>query len=127
MELHQSDVSDFISNGGAALADTTASPGGGTGHYLRQFGPVGAESVAMYRERLAKNRGNSYLAPLALTPDADTPKYQIFGNFDCKPSGGERAHDSENPGCQLAPKQQFGGRLQGSFPRVEPADYGKGG
>src|SRR4029079_16258716 len=37
LEMSQSQVSDFISQGGAAVADTTASPGGGTGHYLRQF------------------------------------------------------------------------------------------
>ena len=40
-EASQFQVSDFITNGAAALADTTASPSGGVGHYLRQFGPTG--------------------------------------------------------------------------------------
>ena len=40
LEMSQLQVSDFISYGAAALADTTASPGGGIGHYLRQFGPT---------------------------------------------------------------------------------------
>ncbi len=124
LELNQSNVSDFISNGAAALANTTASPGGGTGHYLRQFGPIGAESVAMYRQRLAKNRGNSYLPPLALTPSAEGAPFQIFRNFDCKPSGGERKPEGDTPGCLLAKPQTFGGRLQGSFPHVDAADYG---
>ena len=57
LELSQLQVSDFISYGGAALADTTASPGGGIGHYLRQFGPLGAESAAIYPERMRTNRG----------------------------------------------------------------------
>src|SRR5215217_9441313 len=63
LESTQGQVSDFITNGAAALADTTASPAGGTGHYLRQLGPVGSESLAMYRNRLSTNRGNTYLPP----------------------------------------------------------------
>src|SRR5919198_720557 len=66
LELNQSQVSDFITNGAAPLADTTTSPSGGVGHYLRQFGPAGLESAAIYRERLPSDRGNSYLAPTAL-------------------------------------------------------------
>ena len=125
LELHQFDVTDFLSNGGAALADTTPSPGGGIGHYLRQFGPTGSESVAMARKRIEINRGNSYLPPLALA-DKKGADFKIFPNFDCKPSGGERPPQGNSPGCFLAGKLQFGGRLQGRFPRVEAADYGKG-
>ena len=61
-ETSQFQVSDFVTNGAAALADTTASPSGGIGHYLRQFGPTGTESLAIHRERLKTNRGNSYPA-----------------------------------------------------------------
>src|SRR3954471_20750884 len=59
LELSQYQVSDFMSYGAAALSDTTASPGGGVGHYLRQFGPTGAESAAIYTQRVKTNRGNS--------------------------------------------------------------------
>src|SRR3954451_11336322 len=124
LELSQSQVSDFITNGATALADTTASPGGGTGHYLRQLGPTGAESLAIYRERPATDRGNSYLPPEALF--GDHKGTFIFPNFDCKPSGGEVAPSEGNPGCRVQKRVRFGGRLQGAFPHVDAARYGGG-
>jgi phospholipid/cholesterol/gamma-HCH transport system substrate-binding protein len=122
LELSQSQVSDFITNGATALADTTASPGGGTGHYLRQLGPTGAESLAIYRERPSTNRGNTYLPPEALFGDHQG-KF-IFPNFDCKPSGGEVSPSEGNPGCRVQKRVPFGGRLQGAFPHVDAARYG---
>ena len=116
-ETSQFQVSDFITNGAAALADTTASPSGGVGHYLRQFGPTGAESLAIHRERLKTNRGNSYPAPLALFGDLEGKG--IFPNYDCKPSGGEVAPTEGNPGCRVADQQIFGGKPQGTFPHVD--------
>ncbi len=48
LAIHQPLVSDFISNGAGSLAaTTTAFGGGGTGHYLRQFGPTGPETLAL--------------------------------------------------------------------------------
>ena len=44
LETSQLQVSDFISYGAAALADTTESPGGGVGHYLRQLGRPGSRA-----------------------------------------------------------------------------------
>src|SRR4051795_11770712 len=122
LELSQFQVSDFITNGAAALADTTASPSGGTGHYLRQLGPTGAESLAIYRERPSTNRGNTYLPPLALFGDHQG-KF-IFPNFDCKPSGGEVTPTKGNRGCRKQKRVHFGGRLQGDFPHVNAANYG---
>jgi ABC-type transporter Mla subunit MlaD len=127
LEINQGQISDFFANGGGALADTTQSPSGGTGHYLRQFGPTGAESAAIYRERLATDRGNAYLAPGDLF---DTPEVQpslMFPNFDCRASGGEKpspypAQDGD-PGCRVSKKFNFQNRLQGQFPHVEAADY----
>jgi phospholipid/cholesterol/gamma-HCH transport system substrate-binding protein len=124
LELSQSQVSDFITNGAAALADTEPSPSGGNGHYLRQLGPVGAESLAIYRERLKTNRGNSYPPQLALF--GDLKGSGIFPNYDCKPSGGPVAPSEGNPGCRVADKQTVGGKLQGTFPHVDQADYGTG-
>jgi virulence factor Mce-like protein len=91
LELYQYQVSDFLGNAAAGLADTkeTATPGA-TGHYLRQQGPSGAEQLGFYGERLPSNRGNTYLAPLALA-QRDTNQRLIFPNWDCKntSSGGE--------------------------------------
>src|SRR5215208_405022 len=119
LELSQSQVSDFITNGAAALADTTTSPSGGVGHYLRQLGPTGAESLAIYRDRLKTNRGNAYPPQLALFGDLEGKG--IFPNYDCKASGGEVNPSEGNPGCRVADPQNVGGRLQGTFPHVDQA------
>lgn len=52
--------------------------------------------------------------------------FKIFGNHDCKPSGGEREPAGSDPGCYVAGKFEFGGRPQGQFPQVEATDYGTG-
>ena len=120
-EMSQFQVSDFVTNGAAALADTTASPSGGVGHYLRQFGPTGTETLAIHRERLKTNRGNSYPAPLALFGDLEGKG--IFPNTDCRPSGGEVAPTEGNPGCRVADPQVFGGKTQGVFPHIDETSY----
>jgi len=137
-ELNQWLVADFLNFGAAALAAKTASPGGGTGHYLRQFGPLGAESVAMYRERLPSNRGNSYFQPLSLAAsEADGGRtydhFKITGQFDCRNSGERPAPTDGQPGCWVQNKNPFDphklafqNRVQGSFPHVEANDYGNG-
>jgi phospholipid/cholesterol/gamma-HCH transport system substrate-binding protein len=137
LEASQWQVADFLSYGAAALSAKTASPGGGTGHYLRQFGPLGAESVAMYKERLPSNRGNSYFKPLALASTAiddgrTYDAYKITGQFDCRNSGGEKRAPTADgtPGCWVAGHNPFDptpftfqGKVQGAFPHVEAADY----
>ena len=136
-ELNQWLVADFLNFGAAALAAKTASPGGGTGHYLRQFGPLGAESVAMYPERLPTNRGNSYFQPLSLAAsEADGgrayDRFKITGQFDCRNSGEKPAPTDGSPGCVVQGKNPFDphkftfqNRVQGSFPHVEANDYSK--
>ena len=127
LEFSQYQVSDFLHNGAAAIADTTVSPSGGMGHYLRQIGVFGSESLAIYPERQASNRGNTYFKPGELNPTALQAKYQMFGNWDCKPSGGEvEGNDEENRlGCWVAPNMTFKNKLQGRFPHVEAEDYSK--
>jgi phospholipid/cholesterol/gamma-HCH transport system substrate-binding protein len=123
LEMSQFDVADFITNGAVALADTTHSESGGVGHYLRQFGPLGAESAAMYHERLPTNRGNSYMGPLA-AHDANGQGRYIFPNWDCRPSGGAQPPEGREPGCYEQQPLQADQQLQRTFPHVEPADYG---
>jgi len=123
LEMSQMQVSDFISYGAAALSDTTASPGGGVGHYLRQFGPLGAESAAIYRERLPTNRGETYVGPRHLWgPPA--MKYLMQPSTDCANAGGDHPPSQGNPGCWKHEPMRFQGRLQGDFPHIEAADYG---
>jgi phospholipid/cholesterol/gamma-HCH transport system substrate-binding protein len=126
LEASQLQVSDFISYGAAALADTTESAGGGVGHYLRQFGPTGAESAAIYPQRLKTNRGQTYVGPEHLFgPEAMT--YLMSPSSDCRNAGGETKPSDGTPGCWEAPQLQFGGRIQGDFPHIEAADYTKRG
>ncbi len=123
-EASQMQVTDFISQGSAALADTTVSKSGGTGHYLRQLGPTGAESVAIHRERLATNRGNTYFTPLGVLSTPEEDVYKSLPSFDCRNMGGPRPQRGSEPGCWEQPPMQFQGRLQGRFPHVEREDYG---
>src|SRR5205823_4607503 len=75
LSLHQQLISDFISNGATGIAAKTSSlPAGGSGltcpvqggspqpcgHYLRQFGPTGPETLSLYAERAKTNRGDVY-------------------------------------------------------------------
>ena len=141
LSLHQQLTSDFISNGAAGLAATTTSFGGdGTGHYLRQFGPVGAETLSYSTNRDADNRGNTYPPPLWL---AEPQSFSAGGNFpgsfalpgwDCNNTGAPGNGDkgaSGTPGqfvqgsqaCWTAPPL---GNLIGqkqSFPHVNAATY----
>jgi phospholipid/cholesterol/gamma-HCH transport system substrate-binding protein len=84
---HQQLVSDFISNGAAGLAATTTSfSGNGIGHYLRQFSPVGSETLSFATSRDSNNRGNTYPGPVWL----DNAENFAKGNFpawDCKNTG----------------------------------------
>ncbi len=122
LETSQSQVSDFISYGGAALADTTASPGGGVGHYLRQFGPLGVESSAIWPERAPTNRGQTYVGPKQLYgPEANT--YLDAPSTDCSNTGGTHPAQQGNPGCWKHDPIKFQGRLQGDFPHVEADNY----
>jgi phospholipid/cholesterol/gamma-HCH transport system substrate-binding protein len=89
LELHQQLISDFISNGGASLFARTASFGGdGTGHYLRQFGPTGPETLSFSPTRDSGNRGNTYPSPLWLP--SGSPEDFTNNNipaWDCKNTG----------------------------------------
>ena len=121
---------DFISQGAWALASTTNSPSGGVGHYLRQFQPLGAESVGLFPFRDPGNRGNTYLPPLALA-DSDAAKHQIFPNWDCKPSGGPVEGKAgvgpigSAPACFTQPGglPHVSSGDTGQFPHVQAANY----
>src|SRR3954452_19343802 len=88
---HQHTLTDVFANLGAATAArTVTSDPRGTGHYLRQYGPTGAETVAVHPERLASNRGNAYINPLGLTGPDQSRRGGIIASFDCRNAGGDR-------------------------------------
>jgi phospholipid/cholesterol/gamma-HCH transport system substrate-binding protein len=128
LSLHQQLISDFISVGASGLAAKTNSfGGGGVGHYLRQFSPIGTETLSLYANRDADNRGNTYPPSLWL---AD-PENLVNGNFpswDCSNTGasgngsepavqGELGHEA----CWVAPT--LPGARPGQIPEITRAAY----
>ena len=127
LEYNQLTTADFISNGAATLADTTSTvTDQEMGHYLRQFGPIGPESIAMYAQRPAASRGNAYLRPDALTGEK-RDRYMMFGNFDCKNAGGERMTSvpdtSDAPSCFVQDPPAWPPGNKNRYPHIDRADY----
>jgi ABC-type transporter Mla subunit MlaD len=129
LEYQQLMTADFISNGAAALADTTSTvTDQEMGHYLRQFGPVGPETVGMYPQRPAASRGNAYPRPDALTGE-QRDRYMMFGNFDCKNAGGERMttvpNTTDDPSCFVQAPPAWPPGNTNPYPHITPANYSK--
>ncbi len=141
--LHQQLMSDFVSNLPSGLAATTTSfSGNGIGHYLRQFQPVGPETLSFNTtNRDSANRGNTYPPPLWLADPRDFSaggKYPgSFGlpAWDCNNTGApgdgsqpaspapSSALQTGQPACWVAPPL---GSLIGQnskFPHITAAHY----
>jgi phospholipid/cholesterol/gamma-HCH transport system substrate-binding protein len=138
LSLHQQLISDFLSNLPSGLAATTTSfSGNGVGHYLRQFQPVGPETLSIAANRDAANRGNTYPPPLWLAnPRNFSAGGKYPGSFglpawDCNNTGApgdgsqpaRPAPPTGQPACWVAPP--LGSLLQqsGKFPHVTAAHY----
>jgi phospholipid/cholesterol/gamma-HCH transport system substrate-binding protein len=124
--LYSHDVADFTGYGAGGLANTIHSPSGGIGHYLRQFGANGPETVSIYSQRTPNSRGNAYLSPTALT-GPEIARRLIWPNWDCNPSNGET--DATQPGkpdshaaCWVQPPFQFQGKSL-KYPQVAADNY----
>ncbi len=133
LEYHQITVADFISNGAGALADTVPTRNDfERGHYLRQFGPTGAETAAMYTSRPANSRGNAYLNPGALQGKERSLR-MMFPNFDCANTGkgGDGTYQTkvpdtnDAPSCWVQPLPQYPPGNTNKYPHIEAADYSK--
>jgi phospholipid/cholesterol/gamma-HCH transport system substrate-binding protein len=131
IEGHQQLTSDFITQGAAGFFPRTNNfGGGGTGHYLRQFGPSGPETLSYAANRDADNRGNTYPSSLWLG--------QIFnagGNFpgdwglpawDCRNTGGNHGSTDAvaggHPACWTQPVLP-GSHTQYKVPPINAASY----
>jgi phospholipid/cholesterol/gamma-HCH transport system substrate-binding protein len=132
LEYNQRLVGDFIGNGAGALVDTVPvrRPDIEIGHYLRQFGPVGPESVAIYPNRPTSNRGNAYLPPTAYS-GPERARQMIVPSFDCKntKSGGAETtqfpDQGGDPSCWTAPPAAYPPGNKSEFPHIEKLDYNK--
>jgi len=141
LEYNQALFTNFFSAGISGVADTEASTnasgvrdesGNVIGHYLRQFGPAGPESLAAYPNRLPSHRGNPYILGTQLASDYSGKKgVEIpFPQDDCNNTGGPVPNNDSgppagHPACWLAPDIVFGGKQQGKFPHVDAANYAK--
>ena len=126
LSLHQQLIADFISNGAGGISATTTSfAGNGIGHYLRQFSPIGPETLSFWTNRDPNNRGNTYPPSLWLADPRDLT-HGIFPAWDCKNSGaggsGAVAPTNTHPGCWVAPKLP-GASAQGKIPHIGRASY----
>lgn len=129
---HQNTLTDMFANlGGATAAKGIPSTDPqATGHYLRQYGPAGAETVAVHPRRLSGNRGNAYLNPLELiNPNLHTKG--VPPAFDCKNTGVGGTGEKEategpqgSPACYLQAPYAFRGATR-KFPHIERFDYSK--
>ena len=129
---HQQLISDFISNGASGIAATTTSfSGNGVGHYLRQFSPVGSETLSLAANRDSNNRGNTYPGPTWLA-DPQALARGNFASWDCKNTGarGDGSGPTNNipagsPGsqeaCWVAPT--LPGGQPGQIPHLLAATY----
>ena len=118
-------LSDMFANLGVATAAKVNVPGPDqTGHYLRQFGPVGPESFAAQPNRGAGNRGNAYLNPLGVINSPDAQKFKILPSHDCRNSGGEKEPGGSpaTPGCRVEKPFPFQGRSE-QYPRIQTDNY----
>ena len=132
LSLHQQLVSDFISNGGAAMAATTTSfAGSSPGHYLRQQSPTGPETLSFAANRDSNNRGNTYPPSLWLAQVSDFTNGN-FPSWDCKntgaggdgsvPASGEAPTPGSQESCWVAPLlPNAPGQYQ--IPHIGPATY----
>jgi hypothetical protein len=134
---HQQLISDFISDGGAAFFARTQTAGGsGTGHYLRQWGPSGPETLSFSQTRSSDNRGNTYPAPLWLpSGNYATPDF-ANGNlpaWDCKNVGNGTGPNNYTPAGSGPPATQScwvqptlpGSPGQYLIPHINAAQYSK--
>ena len=91
LQYNQHAMADFVGNGGGALSDVAPlsdaeKKTGAIGHYLRQLGPIGPETIAIYTSRPQAERGNAYLGGIQLQ-GPNHAKYNIPPSVDCANTG----------------------------------------
>lgn len=125
--VHIYTLSDMFANLGVATQAKVKRPSAGTnGHYLRQFGPSGTETVSIYPRRLPSNRGNAFLNPLGVMSTPEGAKSKILPNWDCNNAGGEKEPTTGTggtPGCRVQKPFVYKGRLTERFPHNNPSNY----
>jgi len=88
-DAYSGNVTDFLANPGAGLADTIPPVGGqpAARHALRQLGYISPESLTINPVRLKSNRGNGYIAPNGIGAPASVAQNELFASHDCNNTG----------------------------------------
>jgi ABC-type transporter Mla subunit MlaD len=119
LSAYSGNVTDFIANPSAGLADTLAPVPGQPAprHALRQIGYISPESLTIYPTRQNYNRGNSYLPPNGIGNPQSVGNNELFPSHDCRNTGNggngfvtpTSAPNKQTPGI-------FPTTVNGSFP-----------
>ena len=123
--VHVYTLTDMFANLGVATAAKVKNPGpDAMGHYLRQFGPLGSEAVAIQPTRNSSNRGNVYLNPLGVLSSPEGAKFKVLPSWDCDNSGGEKEPGGSpvTPGCRVQKPYNFKGRAT-HYPQLLAENY----
>ncbi len=130
LEGHQQLTADFISQGGPSFfARTTSFGGDGTGHYLRQFGPAGPETLSLAPNRDSNNRGNNYPSSLWLAQIFNAGGHYAndwgLPSWDCKNTGGNHPSSAAAGGAPACwtQSQQPGAAAPYTVPSISAATY----
>jgi phospholipid/cholesterol/gamma-HCH transport system substrate-binding protein len=103
-------VSDFLSNPSSSTADFLPfqSNQGAPLHLSRQMTIFTAETLSIYQNRLATNRGNGYLQPFAIGSFYPTTQAEIFPSHDCDNTFGGQPVTHDPPS---SPPQEESGQF----------------
>jgi phospholipid/cholesterol/gamma-HCH transport system substrate-binding protein len=92
LDFYRTVVADFLANPSAgttgALPPVAGQPN--PRHLSRQMSIFNAETLSIWPERLATNRGNGYLLPGAIANPRSASEGEVFPNFDCARTGSTR-------------------------------------
>jgi virulence factor Mce-like protein len=121
---HENTLTDMFANLGVSqAAKTKGGDDKAVGHYLRQIGPTGTETVSFWPRRLPSNRGNAYWNPLGLV-SPELGKSGIQASHDCINAGGPKDAGGvpPSPPCREEKPYTYRGRTD-KFERVTQDDY----
>jgi phospholipid/cholesterol/gamma-HCH transport system substrate-binding protein len=92
LDFYRTVVADFLANPSAGTAGALPPVAGQPNprHLSRQMSIFNAETLSIWPERLATNRGNGYLLPGAIANPRSASEGEVFPNFDCARTGSTR-------------------------------------
>lgn len=128
LNFHKRNVTDFLGAPGFAHAGHagTSPEDPAPQHVLRIIQNRSSETLSIWQQRLATNRGNSYLQPGVLSRIATEG---VFPNFDCKntdygPGGADPDEDEVRLGQPSAPDVNSGDGVTATFaPCIIQGDF----